>query len=70
MDKFRKYLLALQSHYSTLQKIMELGNDGKLSEESKIINALIDDIIHHFDLFVKWENQGESDDIHDQGGAL
>jgi len=49
---------------------MELGNDGKLSEESKIINALIDDIIHHFDLFVKWENQGESDDIHDQGGAL
>lgn len=56
MENFHKYLIGLRSHYQILQQIIEMGNDHEQIELGRFTINLLDDIIHHFDMFVKLNN--------------
>ena len=53
MENFHKYLIGLRAHYRTLQQVIEMGEDPDQIEMGRFAISLIDDIIHHFELFVK-----------------
>ena len=56
---FQKYLTGLRRHYNTLHQVLAGSNDHNQIEESRFAVELLDDIIHHFDLFVKMDNKPE-----------
>ena len=56
---FQKYLTGLRRHYNTLHQVLAGSNDQNQIEESRFAVELLDDIIHHFDLFVKMDDKPE-----------
>ncbi len=53
MDNFRKYLTGLGYHWETLLQISGFGDEQEKVDQAQFATDLIGDILHHFDMFVK-----------------